>query len=467
LIISFSSFFALQISYNVYDEQLINQSSVILNLYSTNIESELRKMEALTFSILSDQKVQSYLKHINSKNESYERIVAINSFTQKLMTEAQNESYISSMGFVDNEGNEFGVGRNTKVMADSEKEQLVLASRAQKGVIIWMKSSNEDNIIIAARDMRATENMESLAVLFIRIDLENLINRYISMESKYKSNLLILSDNNIIYDHDEGLNFDIESFLENRVYSYYIENINDEKYLIYYGTSMYTDWTYVNILPYSNIFHMITKMRTTMIIVLILLLVITTFIGTRFANGITKPITILSNKMEKVRNGDFDIPTLENQAIYTNDEIGQLDHDFNVMINRINELINENYVKQLLIKETELKTLQSQIRPHFLYNTLASINGLAKMNGQDRISAMVKSLSNLLRCSIKNKEIVITIGEELKLLNAYITIQKIRYGERLNFSIDVDESFLEYSTIKLTLQPIVENSITYGLENLT
>jgi len=467
LFVSFSSMFALQISYNIYDEQLINQSSVILNLYSTNIESELRKMEALTFSILSDQKVQSYLKNIYAENKSYERTVAISAFSQRLMAEAQAESYIASMGFIDNEGTAYGVGRHTKLFDDSEKNKLVSAAREKKGGITWLKSSGEDNIIVAARDIRALENMESLAVLFIRIDLNNLINRYVSMESKYKSNLLILSDNRIIYDNTDDLNFDINEFLKSRVRSYYVDNINDEKYLIYYGTSKYTDWTYVNILPYDNIFQNITRMRTTMIVVFILVLAATTLIGTRFANGITKPITVLSSKMEKVRDGNFDLSPMNNENIFSNDEIGWLNNDFNVMINRINTLINENYVKQLLIKETELKALQSQINPHFLYNTLASINALAKMHGQDKISAMVKSLGNLLRSAVKNKEIVISIREEIGLLNDYITIQKIRYGERLDFSLEADEELLENSILKLTLQPIVENSITHGLENLT
>jgi len=100
LFVSFYSMFALQISYRIYDEQLINQSSVILNLYSTNIESELRKMEALSFSILSDQKVQSYLKNIYAEDKPYERTIAVSSFTQRLMAEAQTESYISSMGLL-------------------------------------------------------------------------------------------------------------------------------------------------------------------------------------------------------------------------------------------------------------------------------------------------------------------------------------------------------------------------------
>lgn len=89
------------------------------------------------------------------------------------------------------------------------------------------------------------------------------------------------------------------------------------------------------------------------------------------------------------------------------------------------------------------------------------------MNGQQKISAMVKSLSNLLRGAIRNKEIVITIREEINLLKDYITIQKIRYGERLDFSMEADEEILDCSILKLTLQPIVENSITHGLENLT
>lgn len=467
LFVSFYSMFALQISYRIYDEQLINQSSVILNLYSTNIESELRKMEALSFSILSDQKVQSYLKNIYAEDKPYERTIAVSSFTQRLMAEAQTESYISSMGFIDNYENAYGVGRYTKHMNKDEKIMLVSAAREKKGGITWLKSLGEDNIIIAARDIRATENMESLAVLFIRIDLDNLINRYISMESRYKSNLLILSGDSIIYDSTVNLKFDVNEFLKNRLHSYFVENINDKKYLIYYGTSKYTNWTYVNILPYDNIFQNIARMRTTMVIVSVLVLIVTTFAGTAFANSLTRPIIMLSKKMDKIRDGKFDLKPYDNEKIFSDDEIGQLNNDFNIMINRINELINENYIKQLIIKETELKALQSQINPHFLYNTLASINALAKLNGQDKISAMVKSLSNLLRGALKSKEAVITIREELALLRDYITIQKVRYGERLDFAIEADEDLMDYSILKLTLQPIAENSITHGLENIT
>ena len=467
LSVSILSLSALQISYNIYDEQLINQSSVILNLYSTNIETELRKIEKLSFSILSDSKVQSYLKAINAENASYERMKAMNSITQKLMTESQSESYISSISFIDNGGNEYGVGRNTALLEDTKKNEVINDAKDKKGGILWLESSDQGNHIIAAREIRATENMDTLAVLVIRLDLKNLIDRSPSMESRYKSNLLVMSGDRTIYSNDINSGFDKNIFIKSRIHSYYVENINNKKFLIYYGTSSYTNWTYVNILPYENIFQGIATMRSTMIAAYILIFIGIVFIGMKFSNGITKPIISLSNKMKRVEQGDFDITVVNAELNKSGDEIGQLDYDFTIMVNKINTLITENYVKQLLIKETELKALQAQINPHFLYNTLASINGLAKMNGQDKISAMVKSLGNLLRCSVRNNEIVITIREELSLLNDYVTIQKIRYGDRLDFDIDVEEGVLEYSILKLTLQPIVENSINYGLENLT
>lgn len=468
LFVSVFNMFSVQISYNIYDGQLINQSSVILNLYSTNIENELRKIEALTFSILSDHKVQSHLKQIkNDASNSYERTIAINEFTKRLMAEAQTESYISSIGFIDNNGTEYSVGRHTKPMNDSQKNQVITIAKEESGGIAWMSAFDEENHIIAAREIRATENMEPLAVLLIRLDLENLVNRHISMESRYKPILMILSGETAIFGSKNDVDFSTDKVLAYKTRPYYIENINAEKYLIYYGVSNYTNWTYVHMLPYENIFYGISIMRTVMIAVYAMILLAFIFIGVKFANGITKPIIALSSRMKMVEHGNFDIIISGNGMNKAGDEIGQLEYDFKIMVNRINALINENYVKQLLIKEWELKTLQSQINPHFLYNTLASINGLAKMNGQDKISTMVKALGNLLRCAIKNKEIKITIKEEMGLLNDYIAIQKIRYGERLNFETDIDQEILDCSILKLTLQPIVENSIQYGLENLT
>jgi two-component system sensor histidine kinase YesM len=466
LTVSILSLFALQISYRIYDEELINQSSVILNLYSTKIESVLRKLEQMTFSILSDSRIQEDLKKIKTDTSSYERYTVIDRFLQRLMTEATNENYISSIGFIDTSGYEYVVGRNTVVLEESRKNRIIAEARDNNGRIIWVEPSDDDNRIVAAREIRSIENMESLAILIIRIDLEKLISSNYSMESKYQSNLVILSADKTVFTNS-SLDFDKTKLIMPEHESYSVKTLHDKKFLIHYGTSDYTNWTYVNLLPYENIFQGILTMRTIMITACILLSIGVIFLGMKFADGITRPISSLSRKMKKVEQGDFNIPAEDLEADSNRDEIGQLEHNFAIMVNKINTLINENYIKQLLVKETELKALQSQINPHFLYNTLASIHGLAKMNGQEKISTMVKSLGNLLRSSVKNNQIVTSIDEELHLLEDYITIQKLRYGDRLDFCIEMDDGLKSGSILKLTLQPIVENSINYGLESLT
>jgi two-component system sensor histidine kinase YesM len=181
---------------------------------------------------------------------------------------------------------------------------------------------------------------------------------------------------------------------------------------------------------------------------------------------LTRPIDELIVQMKQVQKGDFQLAEKEaNEWVAVQvDEVGQLQRTFRVMIQQINELITENYAKQLTIKETQFKALQAQINPHFLYNTLESINWMAKANGQPQISKMVEALGFLLRSSISLKEALITIGEELDIVANYITIQKFRFEERLIFEMDVPEEIKRLLLPKLTLQPLLENSIHYALE---
>lgn len=141
-----------------------------------------------------------------------------------------------------------------------------------------------------------------------------------------------------------------------------------------------------------------------------------------------------------------------------------LHRTYKKMIRRIRELINENVAKQLLLRETELKALQAQINPHFLYNTLESVNWLAKANKQDRISEMVEALAFLLRSAVSFEEQLIPLRKELDIVRSYVTIQTTRFDERLVFHLDVPEELMDAQIPKLTLQPLVENAIHYALE---
>jgi|GEM_PF-3206960 len=188
-------------------------------------------------------------------------------------------------------------------------------------------------------------------------------------------------------------------------------------------------------------------------------------IGCSIAIGwsISKPIIEIARSIRKVEHGDFNIQTKYEK----DDEIGLLSRAFNKMVNEINRLINEVYRLQLLEKEQEIRTLQAQINPHFLYNAFDSINHLAKQYKAEPVSRMIVALGNLMRSSILKKSETLTLEEELSLVDHYLDIQKIRFGSRLVVHYDINEDALEAKIPKLIIQPVVENAILHGLEHKT
>ena len=130
----------------------------------------------------------------------------------------------------------------------------------------------------------------------------------------------------------------------------------------------------------------------------------------------------------------------------------------------INELIIERYKSKIREKQIQIKVLQSQINPHFLYNTLQSISGLALEKGIPEINNSISSLGSMLRYSMESFKDIVTIKDELLHIDNYFYVQKLRYEDSLKYSINVSEAFLELPIPKLTLQPIVENAVMYGVE---
>jgi two-component system sensor histidine kinase YesM len=135
------------------------------------------------------------------------------------------------------------------------------------------------------------------------------------------------------------------------------------------------------------------------------------------------------------------------------------------MAREIGELITRDYTNQILMKDAQLKALRMQINPHFLYNTLSTVNWKARMIGADDISVMVQSLSRLLQATLKEEEAgLIPMSEALELVDTYMTIQKFRFEERLAYTRIVPEELRDALIPKLVLQPIVENAVNYGME---
>lgn len=173
----------------------------------------------------------------------------------------------------------------------------------------------------------------------------------------------------------------------------------------------------------------------------------------------TQPINRLVKSINTVRAGDLS----SRINIVSHDEIGQVQKDFNNMMDSIQTLVRENYEVKLREKEAQIKSMEAQINPHFLYNTLDTINWKAYDIGGKEICKMITSLSQILRYSIGKQKKVVPLEEEIKQINNYLFIQQIRYRDHLHVNMDIAPETLHLQIYKLLLQPIVENAIIHGL----
>ncbi len=195
--------------------------------------------------------------------------------------------------------------------------------------------------------------------------------------------------------------------------------------------------------------------------------------------NITKPLTKLTENAERVAKGDFQVAPLH---VKTNDEIEILSEAFNEMLanikdhidyltlqseleNNLNEQLMQNLSMKNLLKEAELKRLQAQINPHFLYNTLNAASQLSMIEGADRTSEFIQKIALYFRYMLRKIGQDVTIREELENVETYMYILKTRFGERINFQTQIDERLLDYTMPSTVIQPIVENAYIHGLED--
>ncbi|MFB4168442.1 sensor histidine kinase [Virgibacillus sp. JSM 102003] len=188
------------------------------------------------------------------------------------------------------------------------------------------------------------------------------------------------------------------------------------------------------------------------------------FFALWFSKGITRPLGKLSVAAEEVSRGDLKGEPIN---VRTNDELRLLGDTFNQMRSNIYELfeeIQDQSELDRLVKEMELKHLQNQVNPHFLFNTLNTISKMAYLEDAKSTSGLIDSAATLLRHSLGEIEHRVSLKDEVKVVKDYFHIQKVRFSERITFHLDIDESCLELEVPRLTLQPLVENAFIHGIE---
>lgn len=220
------------------------------------------------------------------------------------------------------------------------------------------------------------------------------------------------------------------------------------------------DWQFVSVAPRDDILKGTTQIRGYFLTTVIVILLITLSLGVWVTRYFTKPIKQFISLMYDVEKSNF----TSRMVIKTNDEIGMLAISYNRMVQRVRDLISTVYEQQRLKNEAQWSALQAQINPHFLYNTLDSINWIARMNKIPEISKMITALSMLFKLSLSKSDKFITVEEELMYIKYYAQIQETRFSDRIRIHVDVSDSIRAYSLPRFILQPLVENAVVHGLE---
>ncbi|MFA7168215.1 MAG: sensor histidine kinase, partial [Sphaerochaetaceae bacterium] len=212
----------------------------------------------------------------------------------------------------------------------------------------------------------------------------------------------------------------------------------------------------------SSVPYMI-NMRQLLFVTLLTLgmgIIVSFVFASLFSRSISKPVKDLATSMKAVEGGNLHAHVADSSIT----EIYQLDHSFNAMVGQITSLMDLTREEEAKLAEAERNALESQMNPHFLFNTLNTIKALAKIHHEDEIYTISIKLGKLLRSTVDNHESECSIKESMELVNSYLTIQRIRFGEKLHVEESVQERTLRAMTPKLIIQPMVENAIVHGLE---
>jgi two-component system sensor histidine kinase YesM len=324
---------------------------------------------------------------------------------------------------------------------------------------------NNNRVIPYVRRITDVSNNETIGFIVININESFIRSAYLNSFPSSTASLMIVNDNGVILSHTErkytgdiasdAYEIDEEYLKE----PYFEHSLQGKNMLIISSESEKESWTYYSIVLMSDVnagSAVIYRITLALVGAVILFIV---FLSYFLSKRVTNPLRELSSVMKKAETGNLDVSYSGNNY----DEIGKLGDSFNKMTTKLKKSMQETISVQKEKMEAELKGLEFQINPHFLYNTLSSIIWLADEGRNDEVIKVTKSLASFFRISISRGREMIRVREEVEHVINYMEIQKTRYGDVM-FMHDVDMEIRGFYTLKLLLQPIIENAIYHGIK---
>lgn len=455
-----------------HEQVLYRFVSSNLTYSATEIYDTMTETENLAMMILSSNSIQETLPLVETADSRAEKQLYTNTIYNTLCNHLFNTS-IDSISYMSIHQNDDEITTSSilaRHIPNDVKERLIEIAQKEDGASIWVTDYSRQYGLFLVKELRESKylSLRPLGTLIININLDDMVSRAASNDSTYNSVDFILADGNrLIYPSDDITQYQYHTLQDRLSQKYGIITLDQNPFFAVRGHIPVYSWDYFCIVPYDSIARTLSFTLKLCIIAMIVSVGVVFIASTSILSSLTRHFDWLIYKMNRFGEGHYTLPEDACDYSQRKDEIGQLHTNFNSMANKVDALIKENYVNEILKKEAQLKALESQMDPHFLYNTLDSINWRAKAIKAEDISQITTALGNLLRISLSKNNYPFTIQQEMNILENYVTIQKLRYPHRLEYSIDIPEQFRNCEIPKFTIQPLLENAIRYGLEEIS
>lgn len=448
------------------DSYFSQMNDLLMNIaYETNdmTSLDLSRRAMPDNETRQDNKTLQYLKETdqiyNVLLASTRKSKYINSIS--LYTESRNVLAYKTIYNVNNSYSPDNEDWFKKVQAS--KREIIISNTHRDNQLI---DNSKSNVITIARKIYNPADYSEIGILAMNISLDAINDLYKDiLKNEGVKVYFVNGDGFINYCNDNSqymgyLDAEIKSDILKPEGIFTFFDNDGAKMFATYQTSSLTGWKILFTMKYSNLVLEANVLKAVIIIVIIFLCSFLYFLIVYFSKRIVRPIKNLELGMSTAIQSNF-----KNKLDITSiDEVGRLGEKFNLMLDKINQLISDVYYEQDLKRQAEINALQAQINPHFLYNTLNTIKLMAVLQKSDKIANTIDSLVKLLQFTAKKTEEFVSIKDEVTALQDYIEIQKVRYYNKIKFIFEIEEATLSFKTLKFTLQPFIENSIFHGLE---
>ena len=479
LVIQVVMFFVMySYSYHIRREEIIENNIQILHQVNTNYlagiieDIDIASMEIFFNKVFWKKNEQS---PVNEDDQIYNILASqyhsdndLNSIY--LYSSASNKFYIMDEASF----NQIPVKSSASTLYifngdDLQKMPWYEAAQENKGLVVSLATEirhDNQHIICFSRYMKyPLKNNDYYFVISLNLDISK-FDTLCHQLNNDSEELMIFNQEKLIYNSgnqpDEVVNDLARAIQKQKEANYWFTTkINSRKYVVIGDRCEDNGWTMLKLVPHNEMNRDVKLQFWTNCLIVIFIFSGGIFCLSYIINRTMKPIEDLAETMRHYRQGNcYEKPELSGRL----DEVGTLYSSFEKMNVRINMLIESEYQSQIQEKQARLEALQAQLDPHFLYNTLQTISGIAIENNVFEIEDINNSLSEILRYSLNNSKQLVKIEEEVKIVQDYMNIQKYRFGDRLNLKIDLSSSALELRVPVFFLQLPVENAIKHGME---